>query len=92
LRDTTQVVALALVAWFFLTPIIYPEQVIPPRFHRYVKLNPFAPLVRSYRRVIIEGAPPDWSGLAYFTLVALAVFLFGYWWFARSRKNFADVI
>jgi lipopolysaccharide transport system permease protein len=92
LRDTAQVVALALVAWFFLTPIIYPEQVIPARYQRLASLNPFAPLVRSYRRVIIEGLPPDWNGMLYFAVVALVVFIFGYWWFARSRKNFADVI
>ncbi|MDT7541191.1 MAG: lipopolysaccharide transport system permease protein [Acidobacteriota bacterium] len=92
LRDTAQVVALVLVAWFFLTPIIYPEQVIPAHYQRLASLNPFAPLVRSYRRVIIEGAPPDWAGMLYFAVVALVVFLFGYWWFARSRKNFADVI
>jgi lipopolysaccharide transport system permease protein len=92
LRDTAQVVALALVAWFFLTPIIYPEQVIPARYQRLASLNPFAPLVRSYRRVIIEGSPPGWNGMLYFAAVALVVFLFGYWWFARSRKNFADVI
>ncbi|MCA1816956.1 MAG: ABC transporter permease, partial [Acidobacteria bacterium] len=91
-RDTAQVVALALVAWFFLTPIIYPEQAIPARFQRFVALNPFAPLVRNYRRAIIEGAPPDWEGLAYFAAFALVVFLVGYWWFAKSRKNFADVI
>jgi lipopolysaccharide transport system permease protein len=91
-RDTSQVVALVLVAWFFLTPIIYPEQVVPARLKRFVELNPFAPLVRSYRRVIIEGAGPDWGGMLYFAGVALAVFLFGYWWFAKSRKNFADVI
>jgi lipopolysaccharide transport system permease protein len=91
-RDTSQVVALALMAWFFLTPIIYPEQVVPTRFQKIVSLNPFAPLVRSYRRVIIEGAGPDWGGLAYFAAIALAVFLFGWWWFAKSRKNFADVI
>jgi homopolymeric O-antigen transport system permease protein len=91
-RDTAQVVGLALVAWFFLTPIIYPEQVVPARFQRLVRLNPFAPLVRSYRRVIIEGAGPDWGGMIYFAAVALAVFLVGYWWFAKSRKNFADVI
>jgi homopolymeric O-antigen transport system permease protein len=92
LRDTAQVVALALVAWFFLTPIIYPEQVVPARYQMFVRLNPFAPLVGNYRRVIIEGAQPDWSGLAYFTAVALVVFIIGYWWFAKSRKNFADVI
>ena len=26
------------------------------------------------------------------SLVAAIVFVFGYWWFARTRKNFADVI
>ncbi|HVG31170.1 MAG TPA: ABC transporter permease [Pyrinomonadaceae bacterium] len=92
LRDTAQAIGLVLVAWFFLTPIIYPEQVVPARYQRFVGLNPFATLVANYRRVILEGSPPDWRGLAYFTLVAVVVFLAGYWWFAKSRKNFADVI
>ncbi len=40
----------------------------------------------------IEDASPDWPGLVYFTAFALVSFVFGYWWFARTRKNFADVI
>jgi lipopolysaccharide transport system permease protein len=92
LRDTGQIVSLVLVAWFFLTPIIYPEQVVPERYRRLASLNPFAPLVGSYRRIVLEGSPPDWGGLAYFAAVALAVFLAGWWWFAKTRKNFADVI
>jgi lipopolysaccharide transport system permease protein len=91
-RDTSQVLGLVLMAWMYLTPIIYPEQVVPPRFRSALELNPFTPLVRSYRRALLEGAPPDWPGLAYTTVFALAVFLLGYWWFARTRKNFADVI
>jgi lipopolysaccharide transport system permease protein len=92
LRDTGQVVGLLLVAWMFLTPIIYPEQLVPPRYQAFISANPFTPLVRNYRRIILEGAWPDWTGLAYFTLFALAVFICGYWCFARMRKNFADVI
>jgi lipopolysaccharide transport system permease protein len=92
LRDTRQIVGLVFVAWLFLTPIIYPEQVVPERYRTYINLNPFTPLVRNYRRVIIEGSHPDWAGLAYFTLFALATFLVGYVWFAKTRKNFADVI
>jgi lipopolysaccharide transport system permease protein len=76
----------------YLTPIIYPESIIPERFRRFIEINPFTSLVRSYRRVFLDGLAPDWSGLAYFTAVALIVFVFGYWWFARTRKNFADVI
>ncbi len=91
-RDTAQVLGLVLMAWLYLTPIIYPEQIVPARFRPALELNPFTPLVRSYRRALLEGAPPDWPGLAYTTAVALFVFLLGYWWFARTRKNFADVI
>jgi lipopolysaccharide transport system permease protein len=91
-RDTAQVLGLLLMAWMYLTPIIYPEQVVPERFRPALELNPFTPLVRSYRRALLEGAPPDWAGLAYTTVLALAFFLLGYWWFARTRKNFADVI
>lgn len=92
LRDTGQAITLVLIAWMYLTPIIYPETIIPEHYRRYINANPFTPLVRSYRRILIEGAPPDWAGLAYFTLFALIIFIFGYWWFAKTRRNFADVI
>jgi lipopolysaccharide transport system permease protein len=92
LRDIVQGVSLVLMAWMYLTPIIYPESIVPERFKRLINLNPFTPLVRNYRRIFLENQHPDWAGLGYFTLIALLVFLFGYWWFARTRKNFADVI
>ncbi|HEX8071991.1 MAG TPA: ABC transporter permease [Pyrinomonadaceae bacterium] len=92
LRDTGQALGLVLTAWLFLTPIIYPEAAVPPRYRVFIEANPFTPLVRSYRRVLLEGAPPDWRGLGYFTLCALALFLLGYWWFAKTRRNFADVL
>jgi len=91
-RDIVQGVSLVLMAWLYLTPIIYPESMVPPRYQSLVDLNPFTPLVRSYRRIFLEGSLPDWRGLAYFSIFAVASFLIGYWWFAKSRKNFADVI
>jgi lipopolysaccharide transport system permease protein len=92
LRDIAQGISLFLMAWMYLTPILYPESIVPERYRFYTGLNPFTHLVRSYRRILIEGAAPDWIGLGYFTVFAVVFFLFGYWWFAKSRKNFADVI
>ena len=91
-RDIVQGITLILMAWMYLTPIIYPESLVPERYRAIVNLNPFTPLVRNYRRILLDGNAPDWGGLAYFTAFGLASFLFGYWWFARTRKNFADVI
>ena len=92
LRDIAQGLALVLMAWMFLTPIIYPESIVPARYRGFIEANPFTALVRNYRRVFLEGAGPEWSSLAYFTAFAIVIFVVGYWWFARTRKNFADVI
>ena len=92
LRDITQGVTLLLMAWMYLTPTIYPESIVPEHFRPFININPFTPLVRSYRRIFLESSAPDWPGIAYFTAFALIVFLFGYWWFARTRKSFADVV
>lgn len=91
-RDIVQGMALVLMAWMYLTPIIYPESIVPVPYRAAINLNPFTALVRNYRRVILDGLSPDWSGLAYFAAFALVSFVLGYWWFARTRKNFADVI
>ena len=92
IRDIVQGIGLLLMAWMYLTPIIYPESLVPANYRAAINLNPFTPLVRSYRRIILDGLAPDWQGLAYFLGFGLILFLLGYWWFARTRKNFADVI
>jgi lipopolysaccharide transport system permease protein len=92
LRDLAQGITLVLMAWMYLTPIIYPETIVPERYRPFINLNPFTALVRSYRRIFLEGLPPDWTSLAYFSFVAAVLFVFGYWWFAKTRRNFADVI
>lgn len=92
LRDIAQGISLLLMAWMYLTPIIYPESIVPARFRTLIEINPFTPLVRNYRRLFLDGLGPDWWGLAYFSLFSVVVFVFGYWWFARTRKNFADLI
>ena len=92
IRDTPQFTQLALTTWMYLTPIFYPEEFIPPQYHWMVSLNPIAPLIRSYRRIIIEGRMPDWRGLGITLIFAFFCFLVGYWWFQRTKKAFADVL
>src|SRR5215212_2387396 len=92
LRDIAQGVTLLLMAWMYLTPIIYPESIVPSRFRTFIDLNPFTPLVRSYRRIFLDGGMPDWRGLAYITASALRAFRGGYWCLADTRNSFADVV
>ena len=92
IRDMAQFNQLLFSTWMYLTPILYPETLIPKRYQPLIDLNPIAPLIRSYRRILLEGRMPDWRGLAFTMLFALACFLAGYWWFERTKKAFADVL
>lgn len=92
IRDMPQFNQLALTAWMYLTPIFYPESIIPPKYQWLVNLNPMAPLIRNYRRILLEGKTPDWRGLGVTMAFALVCFVLGYWWFERTKKAFADVL
>src|SRR5262245_17266500 len=92
IRDMPQFNQLALMAWLYLTPIIYPEHIIPQKYQWMVDLNPMAPLIRSYRRILLDGKAPDLRGLGVTMAFALVCFAFGYWWFERTKKAFADIL
>ena len=92
IRDMTQVNQLALQAMMYLTPILYPENLIPPEYHLLLDLNPIAPLIRSYRQILLEGKMPDWRGLSITLIFGVICFCFGYWWFERTKKAFADIL
>ena len=55
IRDMPQFNQLLLMAWMYLTPIFYPEQMIPKRYDWLIRFNPMAPLIRSYRWALLEG-------------------------------------
>lgn len=92
IRDMPQFNQLGLMTWMYLTPIFYPETLIPPQYQWLVKYNPMAPLVRSYRYIFLEGKMPDWVGLGFTLGFGVCCFVFGYWWFERTKKAFADVL
>lgn len=90
LRDLAHLMSFALNLWFFLTPICYDARALPAAALPFLGKNPLFVLVHQYRRVLLEGLPPEWLPLSKLYLLALLVFFGGYAWFARSRKSFAD--
>ena len=94
-RDLGQIMGFLLTLWFFITPICYPESslsTLPAGAFAILRKNPFYVLVRGYRAIFLENHAPELMPLAKLWGVALVVFLLGYAWFYKLRKNFADVI
>jgi lipopolysaccharide transport system permease protein len=92
IRDMAHVNQLALQTVMYLTPILYPEDLIPANYRWLIDLNPLAPLIRSYRFIMLDGKAPDWPKLGFTYLFAILCFTLGYWWFERTKRAFADVL
>src|SRR5262249_12085555 len=92
IRDTSQLLAVVMTFWFWLTPILISEQQVPDRLRFLIKLNPLAYLVRAYRERLLSYRPPSLSDFAVLTAFALVAFVTGGLFFRHLRRGFADVL
>lgn len=45
--------------WFFLSGIFYEVSAFPEPVQTWFRLNPMVPILEGYRRVLLDGTPPD---------------------------------
>ncbi len=92
IRDTAQVVQVALTLWFWLTPIFITREMVPLRFRFLVDWNPLSYIVNAYREMILNVEFPNLHDLAIVTVFATAVFVAGGLFFRHLKRGFADVL
>jgi ABC-type polysaccharide/polyol phosphate export permease len=99
-RDTHQIMDVLMLAWFFVTPIFYPIEILPRNYEilgvnldvwRLANiLNPMASLVATYRVILYNGSPPALDFLARTAVTAAVFFLIGWLIFHRYSWRFAE--
>jgi len=91
-RDVRFIVPLFLQLWLYASPVIYPVSQIPAQWRPIYQLNPMVGVLESYRDILLRQRWPDPAALASAALIALALFVLGYWLFKRLEPRFADLI
>jgi len=91
-RDVRLLLPFLLQLWLYLTPVIYPLNLIPARYRLFFLCNPMTGVIDAYRRVIVQGQPPDLRLLAVTAGVSAILLALGYRFFKRVEMRFADVI
>lgn len=87
-RDTQFLWGIISMAWNYLTPIFYPETIIPKQFLGIYRANPMYQYVAFIRTVIIDGRSPDPLSYLWCALSSLAVLLLGLWLFKKKQDRF----
>jgi len=101
-RDTIMIMDTVMLAWFFLTPVVYPITNLPTSYtvfgitlnvHRVMYiLNPMASLIAAYRDLLYWGYRTDLDFLLRTAVTSLAILAFGYWLFARLSGRFGEEV
>jgi len=88
-RDVGQLFSVILQFWFWLTPIIYPIDILPAVVQSYMQYNPMYPIMAAYQRVMVQNVMPDWSSLLPILLIASLLCI---WGFRLFRKHNGDMV
>jgi len=88
-RDVEHILGVVLLAWYFLTPVLYPISVANnPTELFLLQLNPMTGVIVGYQRALLDGLPPDWPTFAYSAAVALVLFVVGFAYFRHTKDDF----
>jgi ABC-type polysaccharide/polyol phosphate export permease len=107
-RDTAVILEVVLLAWFFLSPVIYRYEDMTTVLHLpgglevqssrlMYMLNPMASLMASYRDALFGSpvgppAAPRLDFLLRTAATSLVILAFGYWAFARQAGRFGEEV
>lgn len=75
-RDVAYLVNTALLILYWLTPVIYPVEVIPEPYQAALKCSPLTGVLNALRGIIMTGTPPSammWASMIFPSLAVLAV-------------------
>ncbi len=92
LRDIGQMIGLVMTILLFLSPVFYTVDSLPQKFQKIIYLNPLSLIVEQVRLVLLFGKMPNFYALGIYMFLAFFTLVFGFWWFQKTRKAFADVI
>jgi len=91
-RDVGVAMPLLLQIWMFATPVVYPLSAVPLRFRGWYALNPMVGVIENFRRVVLQGVPPDYYSLSIAAVIAVVVLPVAYLYFKKVEATMADII
>jgi homopolymeric O-antigen transport system permease protein len=101
-RDVQQIMEVVILAWFFMTPVIWDVSLLPasrvvlgvevPVQRLTYVFNPMASIIAAYRDTLYYGRPIGWDFFLRTAITVVIVLLFGFFIFNRLKGRFAEEV
>ncbi|MEM5274858.1 ABC transporter permease [Cupriavidus taiwanensis] len=92
LPDVRNIVAVALQFGFWMTPVVYLPEILPPWARALLMLNPAYWAIDAIHLIILGGRLPAPAPLAALALLALALLLAARWMKRRLERELRDLL
>lgn len=87
-RDTQFLYGIVLTLWTYLTPLFYPESIVPDKFMLVIQCNPMYHFIRYIRNLILDASLPTLRAHLICLFFALVTLIIGMYIFKKVQRNF----
>jgi ABC-type polysaccharide/polyol phosphate export permease len=91
-RDVAQLLGALFMAFFWVTPIVYPRSRAPEPYQFLLSLNPLTHMVEAYRFAFLGAPEPSFWGLLYWGVLSLGFYRLGRFVLDRTRNQLVDLL
>lgn len=89
-RDLQHVLSIVGLGWMYLTPVVYPESMVPDKYRAAFQLNPMFPIIRAYRDILYYKKVPHISTLIQAICMGIILVIAGMALFHHLQKKFVE--
>lgn len=89
-RDLAYILGIITMAWQYLTPVMYSEEMIPEDLLPIWGLNPMTPIIQAYRDILYYKEIPEIGTLLHATIFGILILVIGLIVFKHLQKGFAE--
>lgn len=74
--------------WQYATPIFYPAEIIPAKYHFIILFNPLYHFIGNLRKCLLDGVSPEFPAYIYCAIFALLSLSVGAFVFKKTQDKF----
>lgn len=87
-RDTQFLWGVVSMIWMYVTPIIYPESILPQQYLYLFKLNPLYHIIRMVRTMFMDGVSPEPKAYLISIILSFGTLIIGSVIFRKNQDKF----
>lgn len=89
-RDLQHILGIVSMSLMYLTPVIYPVEMVPEKFIDLFYLNPMTAITIAYRDILYYAKVPELSTLSNAIIMGVGILIVGKLVFSKLQKGFVE--